>query len=115
MELKKTFNWSYIVTDNEDIYIGKFWKKRIYKKCLKYARKKLSKDVSEFIGTKMYNVFNLSLDERTLYNNWIMNVDVPKFKDSEISRELIVNKCFSNRYLVKCVLKCKVDVSLRTI
>ena len=115
MELKKELTWIYFVTDNVDIYFGNRWKKRIYKKCLKFARRKINEDMNKFIGTKMYNAFDLSLEERQLYNNWMMHVDIPKFKESEISRELIVNKCFSNNYLVKCRLECKVNITLKMV
>ena len=115
MELKKELNWGYFVTDNVDIYFGNRWKKKIYKKCLRFARRKINEDMNKFIGKKMHDAFNLSLEERELYNNWLMHIDIPEMKDSEISRELISNNCLSNKYLVKCKLNCKVEIILKMV
>lgn len=115
--LYQTNNWNYNLNNITTIYLPRFnknrWKKKIYKETVQYARNQIQQQMN-ITPSNLFKIFKIPLEERHLYNQWFMNVEIPKFEESleQISRKLVNSHTFYKKYLVSCTLKCCVKYEL---
>ena len=109
--IQKTIRWTYVQSKEVRLYTGLTWRKKIYKKTLKYVRNKINKDLDDFIKKReMFDNETQSL----IFNKWCIYVEIPKFKEIKNTECISKTHIKYNKYLVCCHLKCKINIQLFT-